>query len=172
MKPFKVIFGILIISAVSLLFSCDKTTEESCGEAATQRWDYIAPEFVQIDGISGNAQFRFDVEATNVCIFDLATVYIQIYQKIGSSIEYVNAFALVPNSTAPQINMRLDVYDNWNNESYLLNLRQGFNKNPGSFKIRVYIYVSATSQAEAEQKLDASYDISKSYVAVEYKRPK
>ncbi len=168
----KTIFRKVIFFAFLLIISCEKDDKETCGDLAFLKWENLHADFVSIESLTGNAQFMLEVSATDICIYDYADITISIKENPVSYISNVNAFVIVPNSTAPGVNMNFNSATlNWTNSFYDLNLRQGFTKNPGNFKIRIFIYIPAVTQTEALQKYDASVNVLESNIVVGYKRP-
>jgi len=174
MKIIKTILPVILIFSGTLLLSCDKTTndENTCGDSANQHWSSITASFIGID--FGNAQFKLEVSATNMCIYKDVEIDIHIAEKDSSTITSVNAFAVLPNSNTPDLIMMHHGLPSlyWQNELYGLNLRQSYSSNPGSFLIWVYIYIPATSEFNALQKYASSVDVTNSYINVLYNRPK
>ncbi|MEI6059540.1 MAG: hypothetical protein WCR72_02475 [Bacteroidota bacterium] len=175
MKSPKIIFVNILIASGFLFLSCDKTTtddEKTCGNSANLDWDNLHAEFFSLD--FGTALFRISVDASNICIYKNAEITIHIGETQASSIISVNAFAILPSSTPPDFffEHQSEVPAVWSSNPYSLNLQQSFTSNPGNFNILIYIYVPATTQAEAQQKYDASVDLARSYIDVLYYRVK
>ena len=158
MKSPKIIFVNILIASGFLFLSCDKATtedEKTCGNSANLDWDNLHAEFFDIQ--YGNAIFKITEAASNMCIYKNVEITIHIGETQASSITSVNAFIDLPNSTPPDFSFvhQSSTPAVWSSNPYTLNLQQSFTTNPGSFNILIYIYIPATTQAEAQQKYDA-----------------
>ncbi|MCX6251844.1 MAG: hypothetical protein NTX61_13970 [Bacteroidetes bacterium] len=154
MKTLNRLVKATILILVFFTFGCDTSKEktETCGEQSTPGYSNMKAVFEEI--VLGAARFPVTVEFTDVCIYKNATINVTVNENPGASVKSVLAYPLMDNSTPPDITMNHDS-QGWFG-SLSLNLRQGFSKNPGNFQVRVIVWIDAYTQAEAQQKYDAS----------------
>ncbi len=142
-----VIIGLLLLS----MTGCTKKEKSKCTEwYESEDVNFGVASFVDIS--AGVAKFKFEVDISNVCVFEYAKIYITVTEHPGAVVSAVTAYALLPNSTAPDINIKYIDSGLWQSDRVLLNLKQSFSKNPGYYTVRVYIYFNASTQSEAIQK--------------------
>jgi len=167
----KFFFYILLLPMLFDL-SCTRTDDnDDCGDRITRTWDNNPAAFIEIVPGSGQALFRLIVEETDMCIFQMVDFRVELAENTPSYISKVQCFVSVPNSTDYGISVNKEG-KSWQVLGDVVDLGQGFKVNPGSMRVILDIFVPATSQAEAQQKYDASVDMINSYIKMSYNRPK
>lgn len=167
MKKIKTVVLPVIIICFGFLCGCDDETLVNCGDMETSKFENIVPWFDYFDAVTGKARFFYQVTLTNdACIEKPVMIELLLKENSPSYITEVTAFALIPDSTPPDFHIT-KLTDTWGGTENF-NLRQGFDKGPGSISVRVYVYITASNETDARWKITSS--ISTMYIYCYYNR--